>query len=200
MDSYDSKSAERVGRSLSPRSRQGMNPVQAFTFFLAMCPAGLAVLVLIEIYSFQAPKLVSPAQVEVKQVRLTRKRVNIEPLVDAPNLASSLTHLVQGMVVFNPPDKMFVGQKAEMEVRISRGAIKKVSETLRGDGSVESHDIEVGQFMGLVRRNRGCSTMAPPPTIQNISKPRRASSESRRPVPATVVGALAFGAASEITE
>jgi len=53
----------------------------------------------------------------------------------------------KGVVLFNPPDKMLVGQRADMSVELAMGATDRIRDEMKRLGKVEKHYLEVGHLM-----------------------------------------------------
>jgi hypothetical protein len=69
-------------------------------------------------------------------------------------LEIQLEQLVQGRILFNPPERMDVGEESLVEVRISRNITDDIGRGLLGKGKIELHDVQIGPFM-TVKLNGG---------------------------------------------
>jgi hypothetical protein len=65
----------------------------------------------------------------------------------SPSLTYQLRHLTAGQLLFNPPNKMRVGDVVRVEVRIAPDATTKISESLHGSGDETIYAIKVSPFM-----------------------------------------------------
>ncbi len=65
-----------------------------------------------------------------------------------------LQSLVQGHVLFDPPDRMRLGQRETVEVRISRNVTDDLQRNLKGGGKVQVSDLQVGPFMTVNLQSR----------------------------------------------
>jgi hypothetical protein len=65
-----------------------------------------------------------------------------------------LQSLVQGHILFNPPDQMVQGEIRHMVVRISRDLTEDLRKNLKGAGKVQIEELQVGDFMSVKVEDR----------------------------------------------